>query len=309
MWDERDGNNEKEQASMESIDVDAFRKMLEGKVDDDMPAFAPERTEGMQTARPPRQEPQKPEAPDRSSDMDAIDVDEFRKMLENGPTVEEELERYTPIEVKSTQHIERQKQEEQKKENVVSAHQAASEVFDWLESILMAVIAIVLIFTFILRVNTVDGESMEPTLTGGQKLIVTDLFYTPDYNDIVIIQAARLDGGIPIVKRIIGLPGDVINIDFENGVVYRNGEYLHIEINDGLIYEDGHTIATYTTRNLEMVSGRDYVVPEDHYFVLGDNRNNSKDSRLFSEIGFVNKNYIAGRAIFSIFPLDTFGAV
>ena len=150
---------------------------------------------------------------------------------------------------------------------------------------------------------------MEPTLTGGQKLIVTDLFYTPDYNDIVIIQAAKLDGGIPIVKRIIGLPGDRINIDFDNGVVYRNGEPLRIEIKDDLIYEDGHTIKTYTTRNLEMMSGQDYYVPEDYYFVLGDNRNNSKDSRLFSEIGFVNKNYIAGRAIFSIFPFDTFGAV
>ena len=305
MWDERDEKNGNEQGTMESIDVDAFRKMLEGDDDDDLPAFAPERP----NVHPQRQEQRKEPILEEQPDMAAIDVDEYKKMLEEGPSAEEELEAYTPIEVKSTQHIERQKQEEQKKENVVSAHQAANEVFDWLESILMAVIAIVLIFTFVLRVNTVDGRSMEPTLTGGQKLIVTDLFYTPDYNDIVIIQAARLDGGIPIVKRIIGLPGDTINIDFDNGVVYRNGQYLHIEIKDDLIYEDGHTIATYTTRNLEMISGQDYVVPEDYYFVLGDNRNDSKDSRLFSEIGFVNKNYIAGRAIFSIFPFDTFGAV
>ncbi|MCH5199793.1 MAG: signal peptidase I [Oscillospiraceae bacterium] len=202
------------------------------------------------------------------------------------------------------------KQEEQKKENVLSAKQAANEVFDWLESILTAIIAIVLIFTFVLRVNTVSGTSMDPTLQDGQKLIVTDLFYTPNYNDIVIIQAANLDGGIPIVKRIIGLPGDRINIDFDNGVVYRNGEPLAIEIGeDEAKYEDGHTIADYTYRPLEMVSGQDYYVPEGHYFVLGDNRNNSKDSRLLSEIGFVNGNYIAGHAIFSIFPFDTFGAV
>ena len=241
--------------------------------------------------------------------MESIDVDQFRKMLDGDLSAGNGSDDYTPIEVKSTQHIERQKQEEQKKENVLSAKQAANEVFDWLESILVAVIAIVLIFTFILRVNTVYGTSMDPTLQSGQKLIVTDLFYTPDYNDIVIIQAANLDGGTPIVKRIIGLPGDRINIDFDNGVVYRNGEYLPIEIKDGLIYEDGHTINTYTTRPLEMMSGQDYYVPEDHYFVLGDNRNNSKDSRAFSEIGFVSKNYIAGHAIFSIFPFDTFGAV
>lgn len=303
MWDERD---EKEQETMESIDVDAFRRMLEGE-EPRRPSFSGSSGE-MQSVSPAEPVKPKEEAPDQT-EMDSIDVEEFRKMLEEGPSVEEEMEAFVPIEVKSTQHIERQKQEEQKKENVVSAHQAANEIFDWLESILMAVIAIVLIFTFILRVNTVDGESMLPTLIGGQKLVVTDLFYTPNYNDIVIIQAANLDGGIPIVKRIIGLPGDRINIDFENGVVYRNGQPLAIEIKDGLIYEDGHTIYTYTTRNLEMVSGQDYYVPEDYYFVLGDNRNNSKDSRLFSEIGFVNKNYIAGHAIFSIFPFDTFGAV
>ena len=307
MWDERDEKNEKDQETMESIDVDAFRRMLEGE-EPRRPSFGGSSGE-MQSIS--SVEPEKPQAerPAQTEKMDSIDVEEFRKMLEEGPSVEEELEAYTPIEVKSTQHIERQKQEEQKKENVVSAHQAANEVFDWLESILMAVIAIVLIFTFILRVNTVSGESMLPTLIDGQKLVVTDLFYTPNYNDVVIIQAANLDSGIPIVKRIIGLPGDKINIDFENGVVYRNGQPLAIEIKDGLIYEDGHTINTYTTRNLEMVSGQDYFVPEDYYFVLGDNRNNSKDSRLFSEIGFVNKNYIAGHAIFSIFPFDTFGAV
>ena len=297
MWDERD---EKEQETMESIDVDAFRRMLEAE--DDF-RNGPWGTQSQQSDKPRK------ESSAEASDMDSIDVGEFRKMLENGPSVEDELAAYSPIKVKSNQHIVRQQQEEQKKENVVSAHQAANEVFDWLESILTAVIAIVLIFTFILRVNTVSGESMLPTLIDGQKLIVTDLFYTPAYNDIVIIQAANLDSGIPIVKRIIGLPGDRINIDFDNGVFYRNGEQLAIEIKDGLIYEDGHTINTYTTRNLEMISGEDYYVPDDYYFVLGDNRNNSKDSRLFSEIGFINKNYIAGHAIFSIFPFDTFGAV
>lgn len=306
MWDERDQN---EQDMMGSIDVDEFRRMLEDDDDDELIAFAPEKPYETQSVQPPRYEERKTESDHWESGMDSIDVDEFKRMLEDGPSVEEVMKSYTPIEVKSTQHIERQKQAEQKKENVVSAHQAANEVFDWLESILMAVVTIVLIFTFILRVNTVEGESMLPTLIGGQKLIVTDMFYTPDYNDIVIIQAAKLDGGIPIVKRIIGLPGDRINIDFDNGVVYRNGEPLRIEIKDGLIYEDGHTIETYTTRNLEMMSGQDYYVPDDYYFVLGDNRNNSKDSRLFSEIGFVNKNYIAGHAIFSIFPFDTFGTV
>lgn len=242
-----------------------------------------------------------------SDTMDAIDPEEYKKFLNSKTdTFDEDM---TPIEVKSTRHLELQQREEEKKENKETAHSAANEVFDWMESILTAIVAIVLIFTFIIRINTVEGTSMDPTLEGGQKLLVTDLFYTPDYNDIVIVQAANLDGGKPIVKRVIGLPGDTVRIDFEAGIVYRNGEALPIEVIDNQLYEDGHKIKTYTTLRQDMQSNQDYVVPEDSYFVMGDNRNNSKDSRLFSAIGFIDKNYIAGRAIFSIFPFDTFGAI
>lgn len=235
--------------------------------------------------------------------MDAIDPEEYKKALESTEKKKFEDE-ISPIEVKSTRHLELQQREEENKE---SAQTAANEVFDWLESILTAVITIVLIFTFVIRINTVDGDSMNPTLTAGQKLVVSDLFYTPDYNDIVIVQAAKLDGGKPIVKRIIGLPGDTIRIDFESGTVYRNGAALPLETRSGIIYEDGHAINTVTTLRQDMLSNVDYTVPEGSYFVMGDNRNNSKDSRLLSVIGFIDKNYIAGRAVFSIFPFNTFG--
>lgn len=254
---------------------------------------------------------------DKKSDetMEAIDPEEYKKMLQK-PKIDDysDLEAMaSPVEVKSTRHIqiqqEKQEKEKAKKEAVKNAHTAVNEVFDWFESLIMAVVFIVILFTFFVRVNTVEGTSMLPTLIEGQKLVVTDIFYTPSYNDIVIIQAAKLDGGKPIVKRIIGLPGDTIKIDFEAGLVYRNGEQLEIEVKNGLIYEDGHTINSYTNRNLEMISGEDYTVPDNCYFVLGDNRNASKDSRVFSSIGYVDDHYIAGRAIFSLFPFDTFGTV
>ena len=241
--------------------------------------------------------------------MEAIDPEEYKKMLEqsNDPKRSELDDFDSPIEVKSTRHLEIQQEqvekEQAKADAAKNAHAAANEVFDWFESLIMAVIFIVILFTFFVRVNTVDGSSMDPTLKEGQKLIVTDLFYTPSYNDIVIIQAAKLDGGKPIVKRIIGLPGDTIKIDFEAGLVYRNGEQLPVEIKDGFIYEDGHKINSYTNRNLEMISGEEYTVPENSCFVLGDNRNGSKDSRDFTSIGYVDLEYIAGRAIFSLFPL------
>ncbi len=255
------------------------------------------------------------EEKDLNESMEAIDPEEYKKMLrqpekEDHSDLEEAL---TPIEVKSTRHLQIQQEqlerEKAKKDAVQNAQTAAKEVFDWFESLLMAVVFIVLLFTFIVRVNTVDGTSMLPTLKEGQKLVVTDLFYTPSYNDIVIIQAAKLDGGKPIVKRVIGLPGDTIKIDFDAGLVFRNGEQLKVETKDGFIFEDGHKINSYTNRNIEMISGREYTVPEDCYFVLGDNRNASKDSRAFSSIGFVDGDYIAGRAIFSLFPFSTFGTV
>lgn len=185
-----------------------------------------------------------------------------------------------------------------------------NEAFDWLESIVMAIVAIIVIFTFFVRVNTVSGTSMVPTLKDGEKLLVSDMFYTPAHNDIVIIQAKDLvndngEPGKPIVKRIIGIPGDIIHIDFAAGVVYRNGEALELsEDETGLLTEDGHYINTPTTLSWDMDG--DVEVPEGCYFVLGDNRNGSKDSR-DKDVGIIERNYIVGKAFFSIFPFDAFG--
>lgn len=247
---------------------------------------------------------------DRDDTMEAIDPDEYKKFLDGSYEKEKHLDdMLNPIEVKSTRHIEIQKEQEKKEEVKKDVNSAVKEVFDWVETLIMAMIFIIILFTFIIRVNTVDGESMKPTLQDGQKLLVTDLFYTPDYNDIVIVQAAKLDGGKPIIKRIIGLPGDKISIDKNEGIVYRNGEALPIETEKNVIYEDGHKINAMTTECIEMISGEVYTVPENCYFVLGDNRNRSTDSRKLSTIGFINENYIAGRAVFSIFPFNKFGLI
>lgn len=223
----------------------------------------------------------------------------------------------SPIEVESTLHIEKEKHVQVKAEAIKETKKElgsyANEIFDWLETILMGVVTIVVIFTFFIRVNTVSGPSMNPTLLNGEKLLVTDLFYTPAYNDIVVIQAANLrdengHAGKPIVKRIVGMPNDTIRIDFESGTVYRNGEALETKIIDGYLYEDGHYIADLTYEKESLVSNKEYVVPEDCYFVLGDNRNNSTDSRS-NLIGFVEREYIAGKVFFRILPFNSFGAV
>lgn len=248
--------------------------------------------------------------------MESIDIDEVKKK-KNEPVSVIKQEDLSPIEIESTAHLDKQKYEEAKATAVVQTKKElgsyANEVFDWLESILMGIIAIVIIFTFFVRVNTVSGPSMNPTLTNGEKLLVTDLFYTPAYNDIVIIQAANLvnengELGKPIVKRVIGLPGDIIKIDFDNGVVYRNGSALKIEDIDGYLYEDGHKINDITTLQEDMPSNTEIQIPDGCYFVMGDNRNDSLDSRS-AMVGIIQREYIAGKAVFAILPFDRFGAL
>ena len=186
-----------------------------------------------------------------------------------------------------------------------------NEAFDWVESIIIAVIAIILIFTFLVRVTSVDGSSMYPTLVDQERLLVTDMFYSPSYNDIVILQANGLvndrgEYGKPIVKRVIGLPGDTISIDFNNGIVYRNGEALETEVIDGLIYEDGHTINEYTYNSIDFTG--EVTVPAGCIFVMGDNRNRSTDSRS-RLVGMVDENYIIGKAFLRITPFSKFGTI
>lgn len=186
-----------------------------------------------------------------------------------------------------------------------------NEITDWFESVILAVIAIITVFTFFVRVTTVQGESMLPTLEESDRLLVSDFFYTPAYNDIVVLQANGLindngEYGKPIVKRIIGLAGDKISIDFAQGVVYRNDVPLEITEDGGIITEDGHKLNTYTNYNEDMYSS--VTVPEGCVFVMGDNRNNSLDSRS-EQVGCIRTEYIIGKAFIRIMPFSQFGGI
>lgn len=176
-----------------------------------------------------------------------------------------------------------------------------ADMFDWMCSIFSAILCFIIIFALFARVITVDGESMVPTLQDQQRLIVSDMFYTPQYDDIVILYADKLvnesSGGYgkPIVKRVIGLPGDTIRIDFVKGVVYRNGEQL----------PDDYT-NTPTNLPENFPNNKDVTVEDGKIFVLGDNRNGSKDSRS-SDVGQVDMRYIMGKAYLRIWPLNALG--
>ncbi|MBR6360811.1 MAG: signal peptidase I [Clostridia bacterium] len=161
-----------------------------------------------------------------------------------------------------------------------------SVVFDIIDSLKSSIIAVFLIFALVFRAVGVSGTSMVPTLRDGDWLAVTAV--TPDlrHGDIVVV-TQPWERGIPIIKRVIGLSGDKVDIDFENGFVYVNGEKL----SEPYIAEP--------TREYYDVEFP-LTVPDGYLFVMGDNRNVSLDSRS-SKVGFADKRYVLGRAFFRLF--------
>ncbi len=178
-----------------------------------------------------------------------------------------------------------------------------TEFFDWITFIFSCVLCFIILFTVLARVITVDGESMLPTLQDKNMLLVSDVGYTPQHEDVVIVYAPSLynklsnDYGKTIVKRVIGLPGDKIRIDFGKGIVYRNGEAL-----------DEPYTNTLTNIQQSFPNNKEVTVPENRIFVLGDNRNDSKDSRSY-DIGMIDVRYVIGKSLVRVWPFDKLGLV
>ncbi len=188
-------------------------------------------------------------------------------------------------EINGTPGIQEPKEEKKKQ---------GSEALDWLQCIVSALIAAILVFTFVARTITVVGSSMVPTLEEGNLLIVSKLFYQPKYGDIVVLRKASFMND-PIVKRVIATQGQTVDIDFTLGIVYVDGVALDEPYTNSLTLEP----EDFT---------EPIVVPEGHIFVMGDNRNRSTDSR-DERIGCVDTRYLIGRAILRLAPLNQFGKI
>lgn len=165
-----------------------------------------------------------------------------------------------------------------------------SEIREWLEAAAIAIILALVIKFFIFEFVLVDGSSMYPTLHDNDRLLVTKIqyyFHEPEFEDIVILNYSK---NIEFVKRIIGKSGD--SVEIKNSIVYLNGEALDEPYINNESYADFPQV----------------IVPKDTYFVLGDNRANSKDSR-FEDVGFISKDVIVGRVVFRIYPFNTIGTI
>lgn len=172
----------------------------------------------------------------------------------------------------------------------LTSEHSGSEAKEWILSIVIAVALAFIIKAFLFDFVLVQGTSMVPTLQDGERLIINKIGYRisePDYGDIVVLKHAD---HVDYVKRVIGKAGDTVEI--RNRVVYRNGSALdepYINTGD---YDDFSSV----------------TVPEGSYFVLGDNRPVSLDSR-YDSVGFIKRKDIIGKVFFRFWPLSRLGTV
>jgi len=183
------------------------------------------------------------------------------------------------------------------------------ELIDWAEIVVTAVIAVVILFTFVFRVVGIEGPSMMKTLnaTYGQyghindKVIISHVMYTPKRGDIVVVSRnwnneefdKESSSESPIVKRIVAVAEDLVEIKFDTGVgrVWVNGE----EIPEPYANEPINPNNAFNTIT--------WKVPQGKVFLMGDNRNSSLDSRS-DRLGPVDERYILGKVVMRIFPLN-----
>lgn len=160
----------------------------------------------------------------------------------------------------------------------------AEGLYEWVEAAVFSLTFVVLVFSFLFRIVGVDGQSMENTLKNQDRLIITNLNYTPERGDIVIINRYTQE---PLVKRVIAVGGDYLEINGDTHQVIVNGEVQNEPYIKGVTYPLGFEAQQ---------------VPKGEVFVMGDNRENSMDSRYF---GFFKQSDIMGKAIYRFLPVNT----
>ncbi len=170
------------------------------------------------------------------------------------------------------------------------------DLYFWLQALVMALVGLILIFTFVGRIIGVDGESMMPTLHNRDMLLLQSIGYSPEQGDVVVLSTKNFRNGSPIVKRIIAVGGQTVDIDYETNTVYVDG----VALDEPYILE--------TMRALPESFATHVEVPEGSIFIMGDNRNNSTDSRS-PELGVVDQRCVLGKALFILLPFQDAGAI
>ena len=190
---------------------------------------------------------------------------------------------------------ERRPQRKRQKEKK-SIREQLKDILLWIFEILVVVLIAFVLVLFFGQIRTNSGQSMETTLSDGDHVLIDTFSYrvgSPKRNDIIAFRPNGSDTSHIYVKRVIGLPGETVQI--KDGMIYINGK-VYLEKTD------------YPAITNPGLASEEIELGTTEYFVLGDNRNNSEDSR-FADVGLVDANYIEGRVWLRILPSGSFGLV
>ncbi len=172
-----------------------------------------------------------------------------------------------------------------------TADSLTQSCYEWLHTLVLAITVVMILLTFVFRLVNVDGQSMMDTLFDKDKVIVTNLCYTPECGDVVVISHGQ-NLNKPIVKRVIATEGQSLSIDFETGTV----------VVDGAVLDEPYIKETpFKSGDAEIPE----VVPEGMVFVMGDNRNHSTDSRS-TTVGMIAEEDVIGKAQYIVYPFNRF---